>query len=127
MDSSEVRKLAKRSQKDRLENSFYAHWHLLYGNLPPPERQFPVLNPKTGRFYKLDFAFQTELLAVEISGGAWVQGSHNRAGGQAHDYERHNHLTRLGWRVLYYNTVQCKHMEDVVTEVAEILCSAKDI
>lgn len=92
-----------------------------------PSRQHPILNPKTNRSFKLDFAWVPERIAVEIQGGAHVQGSHNRAAGQAHDYARHNHLTKLGWRVLYFNTPMLKDMAACVEETAELLCNAKEV
>jgi very-short-patch-repair endonuclease len=125
MDSDEVKRLAKRSQKEQLENNFASHWVLLFGNLPEPVRQHPVLNPETGRYWKLDFAWVPEQLCVEIQGGSWTGGGHNTAMGQAKDYTRHNYLVRRGWRILYFNTPMLKHMAAVVTEVAEVLCNAK--
>ncbi len=127
MDSSEVRKLAKRSQKEHLEISFLRHWNLLFPNLPPPVRQFKVLNPNTGRHWKLDFYWAecSPPLCVELNGGSWIAGGHNTAQGQHKDYIRHNTLTRMGIRCLYFNTIACQNMADVVQEVAEILCSAE--
>ena len=126
-DQETVKKLAKRSDKEGLENSFLAHWVMLFPQLPPPVRQFKIRNPNTGRDWRLDFAWAEELLAVEIQGGAWTGGGHNTALGQQKDYIRHNHLTWKGWRVLYFNTPMLKHMADVVEEVAEVLCNAKEI
>jgi len=126
-NQDEVKQLAKRSQKETLENNFLSHWVLMFGNLPEPVRQYAVRNPHTGRDWKLDFCWASELLAVEIQGGSFIKGGHNTATGQAQDYIRHNTLTRMGWRTLFYNTIQCKHMADVVTEVAEVLCQAREI
>jgi len=125
--NTEVRELAKRSKKEELENAFHLHWVMMFGNLPEPVRQYPVLNPKTGRHWKLDFAFVPEKICVEIQGGAWIKGGHTTALGQHSDYERHNALTRMGWRCLYFNSVATKHMAEVVEFVAEFLCSAEEV
>lgn len=121
LDQKQVQQLAKRSPKEALENSFQAHWTLLFPQLPPPVRQH---RPIEGRKWAIDFAWVDEKLACELAGGSWTGGGHNRALGQAKDYEKHNALTRAGWRVFYFNTPMLKHMADVVTEVAEALCNA---
>ena len=126
-DAATVQKLAKRSPKEELENSFRTHWTLLFGDLPMPVRQYPIRNHATGRDWKLDFAWVEERLAVEIQGGAWTGGGHNTAKGQHSDYCRHNELTRRGWRILYFNTIACKNMAEVVTDCAEILCAAEEV
>ncbi len=128
MDQEQVKQLAKRSQKESLENKFLVYWTILYPQLPPPTRQHPILNPDTGRFWKIDFAWVPDLLAVEIQGGSWLlKGGHNTALGQAKDYARQNHLIANGWRLLCYNTPMLKDMAAVVTNVAEVLCHSKEL
>jgi very-short-patch-repair endonuclease len=127
MDASQVKQLAKRSQKETLENSFLTHWTLLFPQLPPPVRQHKVKNPKTGRDWRIDFAWPEWKLGVEIQGGAWVGGGHNTALGQARDYERQNTLTRYGWRMLFFSTPMLKDMASAVEQVAEILCNAEEV
>lgn len=119
--STDVKKLAKRSQKETLENNFHAHWALMFGNLPEPVRQHKF-HPE--RKWRWDFAWPDQKLAVEIQGGSWVGGGHNTGAGQAKDYEKLNAATRLGWRCLLYSTPMLKDMASVVEEVAEILCNA---
>lgn len=123
-DQSQVKKLAKRSQKSTLENSFFAHWVMLFPNLPPPFRQHRFHDTRRWLF---DFAWPDSHLAVELQGGSWIKGGHNTAIGQAADYEKHNEATRLGWRVLFYNTPMLKDMAGVVEQVAEVLCDARDV
>lgn len=122
----EVRAMAKASKKTELEDAFYLHWQLMFPNLPAPVRQHPILNPKTNRHWKLDFAWPEDgKIFVELQGGAFIRGGHTTALGQHADYERQNMLTRMGWRGLYFNTVALKNMADVVEFVAETLCNAK--
>ena len=117
--------IKKPSQKSALEESFFRHWKLLFSKLPEPERQYPILNPESGRFWKIDFCWPPEKICVEIQGGAWSGGGHNTALGQAKDYARQNYLTRNGWRCYFYNSPMLKNMAAVTEEVAEILTNAK--
>lgn len=125
MDSSEVRNLAKRSQKDRLENSFLTTWVLLYPNLPLPVRQYKFL---PDRKFLWDFAWVEDLLAVEIQGGSFMAKSgHNTALGQARDCEKQRLAVAAGWRVLPYNSVDMKDVIACVEFTAQVLCDAKEI
>lgn len=127
LNQQQVRQLASSSQKAKLENSFAAHWALLYAQLPEPVRQYRFAD---GRKFAFDFAWALPdmRLAVEIVGGAYMARSgHNSAAGMAKDYEKHNLATRLGWKVLYFSTPMLQDMTSVVTEVAEVLCNAKEI
>lgn len=123
----EVRAMAKVSKKTELEDAFYLHWQLMFPDLPMPVRQHPILNPKTNRHWKLDFAWPQEKLAVELQGGSFIRGGHNTAKGQHSDYERHNTLTKMGWRTLFFNTIGCKDMAAAVEFVAEVLTDAKEV
>jgi len=39
-------------------------------------------------------------VAVEVEGGTWKRGRHNRPGGFAGDCDKYNAATVFGWRVL---------------------------
>lgn len=112
--------------KPTLEDAFLAAWKREFPQLPEPARQHPIRNPETGRDWRLDFCFVPERLFIEIQGGA-AFGRHLRPAGQAKDYERHNYLTGIGWRGLYFNTLNLRCMVDAVTIVAEVLCKARPI
>ena len=109
------------SQKSSLEESFATHGRIMFPNLPPPVRQH---RPIEGRKWALDFSWPDQLLGVELQGGSWSGGGHNRALGQAKDYEKANALTAAGWRCLFYSTPMLKDMALVVEEVAQVLCRA---
>lgn len=86
------------------------HWPalrvvLLAWGLPMPEREFRW-NPD--RKYRADFAWPDHNLILEVQGGAWVTGGHNRPAGYLRDLERHNAATILGWRVLYCTPEQVR-------------------
>lgn len=61
-----------------------------------------------GRRFRFDFAFPEHMLAVEIDGGTWVQGRHNRPKGYAKDCEKLNLAVLHGWRVLRFTADQVR-------------------
>lgn len=73
--------------------------------LPEPEPQF---NAIPNRRFRFDFCFKDEGLLVEIDGGEFIQGAHNRGVRMAKDYEKRNLAVLLGWRVLQFTGKQVK-------------------
>jgi hypothetical protein len=64
---------------------------------PVPEFQFAIAR---GRKWAFDWAWPAEKLALEVEGGAWIQGRHQRPAGFLKDIEKYNTATLDGWRVL---------------------------
>lgn len=52
------------------------------------------------RRWRFDLAFPDALVAVEVDGGAWVQGRHTSGAGFEADCVKLSHAAALGWRVL---------------------------
>jgi hypothetical protein len=52
------------------------------------------------RRWRFDLAFLTAKLAVEINGGGWINGRHNRGSSLEAEYEKLGHAAALGWRVI---------------------------
>lgn len=125
LNNDEVKKLAKRSQKESLENNFLTTWVLLFPNLPLPVRQYKFL---PDRKFLWDFAWPDELLAVEIQGGSFMARSgHTSLAGQTRDCEKQRLAVAAGWRVLPFNSQDMKDPIACVEFTAEVLCSAKEI
>lgn len=122
--ADEVKRLAKTTRKAQLEQRFIEAWRRMFPKLPCPVMQHHFHPTRKWRF---DFAFIDQRLAVEIDGGSFVGGGHNRGAQQQKDYEKHRAAVKLGWRLLRYNTADMKDTESVVTEVAEVLCNAKEV
>jgi len=80
-------------------------WQIKVAGLPPPEREFRF---DSKRRWRLDFAWPEQRMAVEVDGGMWIRGAHNRPLRIAADHEKRNHLTLAGWRVLVFTGDQVK-------------------
>lgn len=52
------------------------------------------------RKWQVDFAWLTHWVALEIEGGAWAVGRHQRPQGFLADIEKYNALTVAGWRLV---------------------------
>lgn len=64
------------------------------------EREYRFAPP---RRWRADFRIGERLL-VEVEGGIWVQGRHNRASSIEADFAKYNAATVLGFTVLRYST-----------------------
>ena len=70
---------------------------LRLNRLPPGEREFRFDPPRRWRF---DFAWPGAKVALEIEGGVWTHGRHNRGQGMEKDAEKYNQAACIGWLVL---------------------------
>lgn len=67
--------------------------------LAKPEREYRFAPPRRWRF---DFSWPDLKIAVEVDGGTWVRGRHNRGSGIESDAEKYSTAAALGWRVLRF-------------------------
>lgn len=89
-----------------LEAAFRLRLRLNEGAIRPPEQEYRFHPQRRWRF---DFAWPEERVAVEIEGGAWVNGRHTRGSGFGEDCRKYNEAVVLGWRVL---RVTGEHIEN---------------
>ncbi len=75
-----------------------------YGLPAVPEHKF---HPT--RRWRFDWAFPEAKLALEIEGGQWVQGRHNRGAGQIADLAKYSEAAILGWRIVYATPAEVKN------------------
>jgi hypothetical protein len=66
--------------------------------LPEPTFEHTFAPPRRWRF---DMAWPRQKVAVEIEGGLWVNGRHNRGAALVKDFEKRNAAAELGWRILW--------------------------
>jgi hypothetical protein len=83
--------------------------------LPTPQLEYRFHPERKWRF---DFAFPRPLnpVALEVDGGIWINGGHNRGAQIKKDWEKRNTAAAMGWRIVYVEP------RDLCTvETAEIL------
>ncbi len=68
----------------------------------------------SARRWRFDFAWPDYRLAIEIDGGAWIQGRHNRGRGFVADREKDLGAFRLGWCVLHITPEQMPEAIDAL-------------
>ena len=72
-------------------------WKATVGILPEREYKFHAI-----RKWRFDFAFPKIMVAVEIEGGIWINGGHNRGKIYSMNMEKYNAAAEAGWIVLRY-------------------------
>lgn len=85
----------------RLEARFAFLWRAANG--PALEKEFIFYH---GRRWRADFAHTPSRTLVEIEGGIWIQGRHNRAEGFLADIEKYFEAALAGWTVLRLSECQ---------------------
>jgi len=89
------------AQHSPLEEKFIQAWDALHGPRLQCEYQF---HPR--RKWRADFYHPATKTIIEIDGGLWMRGRHNRAQGYSADCEKLNAATMLGYRVIRLTSKQ---------------------
>lgn len=66
--------------------------------IPTPEFEYkfhPV------RKWRMDIAWPHEFLFLEVNGGIWIAGGHNRGAQMLKDWEKWNEAVAMGWKPLF--------------------------
>lgn len=111
----ELRRLMARMDRDKLEDLLAAQ--MMTAGLPLPIREARFHHVRQWRF---DFAWPARRLAVEVEGGEWVRGRHQRPKGFAKDTEKYNAAVALGWRVLRFTGGQVRSGRALAT-ISEVM------
>ena len=107
----------RRTEEETLADRFYKAWRLLGGPELKKEHYFhPV------RKWHFDFAHLPTKIAIEVNGGAWIQGRHNRGKGYLDDLIKLNNAQLLDWQVYQFGTGQFgpEHLEPVIRKIKEM-------
>lgn len=80
--------------------------------LPKPEHEFRF-HPR--RLWRFDLAYPERKIGVEIHGGTWIRGRHQRGEGFTKDRQKMNAATELGWSVYEFTTEMVNSGEAVRT------------
>lgn len=81
----------------QLEALLLTHIRAVKLAMPVPEYRFHET-----RRWRFDFAYPDRQLAIEVEGGTWTNGRHNRAKGFEADCEKYNAAVLKGWSVLRF-------------------------
>jgi len=73
--------------------------------LPEPKRNYKFASDRN---YASDFAYLEIRLLIEVEGGTWMNGRHNRPEGYEEDCKKYNLANLLGWTILRYTSEMVK-------------------
>lgn len=76
-------------------------WFIKGRDLPAPVREFRFAPPRMWRF---DFAWPELGIALEVEGGEFMHGRHNRGMAMSKDAEKYNAAALAGWYVFRVTT-----------------------
>lgn len=114
--SDELAKESAKQKREALEMAFLFAWRGIGGPEPLRQHQFDEV-----RKYRFDFCWQPQRLAVEINGGQFVNGGHNRGKGMQSDLEKKRLAISQGWRVMEFGTEDMACPVQVAEQVLKIL------
>lgn len=77
-----------------------------------------------GRKFRFDCANPSLKVAIEIEGGIWISGSHNRPVRYQLDMEKYNLATIEGWKILRYSPETLKKTPYKIIRDIRMLCGA---
>ena len=102
----------------RLEARFEMLWRAQGGPELQKEFRFDPI-----RKWRADFAHMESRTLIEIEGGIYVNGRHNRGAGFAADLEKYLEASLAGWRVVRLgpNELTTAHIERLVSLVRSVL------
>lgn len=101
-------------KSSKLEEKFLFLWRCLDG--PELVREFRF-HPT--RKWRADFAHVESRTLIEVEGGTWIAGRHNRGSGFTKDAEKYLEAALGGWRVLRLTHPQLKAVQ--ITRIIEWL------
>lgn len=90
---AKIHQAKKISQGEKLRRRFEHVWHDEGGPELTPEFKFHPI-----RLWRFDFAVPSIRVGIEVDGGVFINGGHNRGAQITKDYEKRNSALCMGWR-----------------------------
>ena len=105
------------TSSDAMARRFEELWRMLGGPALATEHRF---HPE--RRWRFDYAHLPSKTAIEINGGVWSGGRHNRGAGYLRDREKVNAAQMLGWKVFELGTgqVTVDNVQAIINHVTEV-------
>lgn len=105
------------TSSDAMARRFEDLWRMLGGAELTTEHRF---HPE--RKWRFDYAHLPTKTAIEINGGVWSGGRHNRGAGYLRDREKVNTAQMLGWKVFELGTgqVTTDNVQAIIEHVTEV-------
>ena len=97
---------------------------LILHNIDIPESEY-MFAKELKRKFRFDYCYTKHKLAIEIEGGIWINGRHNRASGFIKDMEKYNIACILGYRILRF-TIQDLKKESTYITIKDAINNARD-
>lgn len=72
--------------------------------------------------WRADFAIPSKMLLIEVEGGSWTNGRHNRGSGMAADCIKYNTAVLRGWKILRFTTEQVLSGYAIDTVIEALAC-----
>jgi len=89
----QIKKQLKEAKQKILINKF------IDNSLPAPVLEYRFY---PDRKWKIDIAYPGLKIGIEIEGGLWIYGRHNRPASMIKDMEKYNKMAEMGWYLLRY-------------------------
>lgn len=87
---------------------------LILHNIEIPESEC-LFAKELKRKFRFDYCYPSKKLAIEIEGGVWINGRHNRPSGFIKDIEKYNIACILGYRILRFTISDLKKESTYLT------------
>lgn len=87
-------------------------------DIPAPEVEFAFAKEQ-GRKWRFDFAWPKQKVALEVDGGIWIGGGHNRGAQIKKTWEKENSANLMGWHIY-----KCEPKDICKTQTAKLLQQA---
>ncbi len=102
---NDLMKQIKAAGRRDLRHAFMLLWDSQPSDRPEPHTEYRFHPERKWRF---DLAWPVQRVAVELDGGIFTGGGHNRGRQFAGNAEKHNAAVMLGWKLLRYTTVDIR-------------------